>query len=83
MPMTWLRSWRERRKRMRWFADEFLPELMAAAPGRSLAAHAVAESTALVAPAESARSLYKLDELLRRLPESERERLKTLFTPLP
>ena len=77
---------------MRWFADEFLPELMAATQLResalvnpaqtvSVAAHAMAESNPLVSPAETARNLQKLDELLRRLPDSERERLKTLFTP--
>jgi hypothetical protein len=90
--MKWLRAWLERRRRMRWFADEFLPELMAAAQLRrsspanpaqtvSVAAHAMAESDPLMSPMEAARSLQKLDELLRRLPDTERERLKTLFRP--
>lgn len=74
---------------MQWFADEFLPELMTATARSSNSSIAsrlsgmnevpgeVAASTLAPAPlAPSPQSLEKLNEVLQRLPDSERERLK-------
>lgn len=74
---------------MRWFANEFLPELQAAAQesgyavvaGRLVDAcrpateHAEAASAAARPPVDP-QNLERLGEVLRRIPESERERLK-------
>ena len=86
--LTWFKAWRERFRRMRWFLDEFLPEVEAAAKRdgtatvaaqiietHSMPAHAEA-ATAAAGPRPDAQGLQKLDEMLRRLPDSERERLK-------
>ena len=91
--LAWFTVWRERRKRMQWFADEFLPVLMAASERSGIAhvaakiagakleseATVVAEAAQTVAPAPqtyTAQSFKRLDEVLRALPDSERERLK-------
>lgn len=87
--LTWFYARRERRKRMQWFADEFLPELMTATARSSNSSVAsrlagmnevtgelTAPTVAPAPPAPSPQSLEKLNEVLQRLPDSERERLK-------
>ena len=89
---TWFTAWRERRRRMQWFTNEFLPKLEAVAghvADGSVAAEVVAvcQPTAENAGAATAggdspivdpQGLHRLGEVLRALPESERERLKAL-----
>lgn len=87
--LTWFYAWRERRNRMQWFADEFLPELMTAAARSNNSSVAsrlagihdthgelAASTVAPASPPPSPQSLEKLNEVLQRLPDSERERLK-------
>ena len=77
-------TWRERRAHMRWFADEFLPDLMATAKktGNAAVAARVLQSTPVVevkssagGQATSAAAVQELEEVMSRLPQSERERL--------
>lgn len=88
--LTWFTEWRERRRRMQWFANEFLPALQAAAQesggavvaGRLVDACRPAPEQAEAATASAGRrvdysqNFERLEEVLRRIPESERERLK-------
>jgi hypothetical protein len=90
--LTWFTAWRERRRRMQWFTNEFLPKLEAVA-GQTGQGSVAAEVVAVCHPtpqnAEAAiaggdsplvdpQGLHRLGEVLRALPESERERLKAL-----
>ena len=84
--LAWFTVWRERRKRMQWFADEFLPVLMAASERSGIqpladklaGAQEVPEPQTVDPPVQTytAQSFKRLDEVLRALPDSERERLK-------
>ena len=83
-------AWRTRRERMRWFADEVLPQLMEKHGNTAAAARALQLSPAPPAPTSAAppppepdagAALEKLDEVLRRLPQSERERLQVFVKP--